>query len=482
MEPTNLRFGGGASATALNPLVALLILIAGLVICFGRRDKALIAFLCASILIPMDQVLLIGSLHFPMLRVLILFGLGRLVKTKAASAKPLFPGGINRLDVTVILFALCTAIAGVLLFQKSAALIFQLGNLYTILGVYCLTRLLIRDEDDIELMIRVLAYLTAGIAVIMMYERATGYNPYALLGGARASVYASVMQRDDRFRAMGCFGHPILAGTFGAILVPLFVGLWWKDKRNRIVAVLGVIAATVTTVMSNSSTPMLGYMAGIMALCLWPVRRWTRAMRWGLVCTLVLLHLVMKAPVWHLISRIDLAGGSSSYHRYQLVDACIRHFGDWWLIGVKSTGDWGWDMWDTANQYVSIADGSGLIPFLLFLATLVYGFKYVGKARKRVANDRKRALFVWALGSALFANVVAFFGISYFDQTIVVWYGLLAAISAVALSARMAVVVESTSLPQPEIDEQAFALSDRWMQPAHTDLIVDGCEAAVEQA
>ena len=37
--PTNLRFGGGATATALNPLVALLILAAGLVICFGRRER-----------------------------------------------------------------------------------------------------------------------------------------------------------------------------------------------------------------------------------------------------------------------------------------------------------------------------------------------------------------------------------------------------------------------------------------------------------
>jgi hypothetical protein len=37
---------------------------------------------------------------------------------------------------------------------------------------------------------------------------------------------------------------------------------------------------------------------------------------------------------------------------------------------------------------------------------------------------------MWALGSALFANMVAFLGISFFDQTIVVWYALLAMISA----------------------------------------------------
>jgi hypothetical protein len=139
---------------------------------------------------------------------------------------------------------------------------------------------------------------------------------------------------------------------------------------------------------------------------------------------------VMKAPVWHLIARIDITGGSSSWHRFMLVDQCIRHFSDWWLVGVKDTSAWGWDMWDTANQYVGTCDNSGLLPFLLFLAILVYGFKYLGRARRAAAKDKKTALFIWALGAALFANVIAFFGISYFDQTIVAWYGLLAIISA----------------------------------------------------
>jgi len=86
----------------LNPLVAVLILIAGIVICFARRDKALIAFLAASILIPMDQVLLIGSLHFPMLRILILFGMLRLLTRRTHSPKNFLSGGINKIDVAVI--------------------------------------------------------------------------------------------------------------------------------------------------------------------------------------------------------------------------------------------------------------------------------------------------------------------------------------------------------------------------------------------
>src|SRR5208337_3191814 len=166
-----------------------------------------------------------------------------------------------------------------------------------------------------------------------------------------------------------------------------------------------------------------------------PMRKWMRPVRWGIVITLVSLHIVMKAPVWHLISRIDLTGSSSSYHRYQLINQCILHFSDWWLIGTKSYADWGWDMFDLSNQYVGTADTVGLIPLLAFLAVIVFGFKYIGRAR-RMAPQRRQELFAWAIGAALFANVVAFFGIGYFDQTIVAWYALLAIIPVTAYSFR----------------------------------------------
>ena len=237
-------------------------------------------------------------------------------------------------------------------------------------------------------------------AIIMAYEQITGSNPYALLGGSRASFYASLMVRDGDLRATGSFGHPILAGTFAAVLLPLFIGLWWKARIYRRLALAGITAVTVMVVASHSSTPLLAYVAGLTGLCFWPFRNQMRLIRWSILLIVVSLHLVMKAPVWHLISRIDLVGGSSGYHRYELVNQCIRHFGDWWLIGVKDNGQWGWDMWDTANQYVATAQSSGFLPFLLFLSIIIYGFKYVGKLR-RASTSRNEALFVWALAASL---------------------------------------------------------------------------------
>jgi len=437
VEPGNLRFGGGVGQTLVHPIILIAVLIAGVLICFGSRNKALAAFLAGAILIPFDQILLIGPLHFPMLRVLIVFGAFRMLRVKLSGAK--LPGaGWNRIDLAMIALTIFTALDGILLYRESSAVIFQLGNLYSAFGAYFLLRFLIRDEADVLRAVRMFAWIALFVAAIMSYEQATGRNPYyAYLGGANAAMYGSSLERDGKFRAAGCFGHPILAGTFGAISLPLFVGLWWRDRQSRTLAALAIAAATIIALAANSSTALLGYVGGLIALSFWPMRKWMRPVRWIIVITLVSLHIVMKAPVWHLISRIDVTGSSSSYQRYQLINQCILHFRDWWLIGTKSYADWGWHMWDLSNQYVGTADTVGLIPLLSFLAVIVFGFKYIGKAR-RMAPERQQELFAWAIGAALFANVVAFFGIGYFDQTIVAWYALLAIIPVTACSVRKA--------------------------------------------
>ena len=460
MGPEHLKFGGGVSQSVVNPLVLVFVLIAGLLICFGPRNKAIVPFLIASFLIPMDQILLIGSLHFPMLRILILFGLIRICWTKVTSGGEIFSGGVNKIDVAVILLSVFTAVNGILLWNASGAVIYQVGVLYTVFGIYFLLRFLVRDEEDVQRVIRTFVYIAAVMAVIMVYEQTTGRNPiYGLLGGARTTVYESVLERDGRFRAAGSFSHPILAGTFGAILLPLFFGLWWRDKKRRKTAVLGMIAATVITVASASSTPILAYVAGLAGLCAWPLRKRMRLIRWGIVLALISLHMVMNGPVWNLISRLDVVGGSSGYHRQELVNLFILHFRDWWLLGVKDTSQWGWDMWDTANQYVSTGENSGLLPFVLFLAVIVYGFKYLGVARRAAQENKKAELFLWSLWAALLANVVAFFGISYWDQTQVAWYALLAIIAAATKVAPA--TSPGTGLAQTYPDKLVRALTPR---------------------
>jgi hypothetical protein len=177
-------------------------------------------------------------------------------------------------------------------------------------------------------------------------------------------------------------------------------------------------------------------------LCFWPLRRQMRTFRRLLALTLIALHLVMKAPVWALIARVDLTGSSTSYQRFMLIDNSVRHFWDWWLIGCKNYNSWGFDMWDLSDQYVAYAVTGGLLSLVLFIRVISGGFGRIGTARKRVAGDRAREWFFWCLGASLLAYVAAYFGIGNFDQMQFSWYALLAFISAA--------VVDATRLSAPQ--------------------------------
>jgi hypothetical protein len=442
VDPEALRqmaFGGGVTGSIFSPVALAAILLAGILMLVLPRNKAIVPFFAGAMLIPIDQILLIGPLHFPMLRVLLLFGFARIFWAKVSGRDPIFSGGVNGIDKAMLVLAAFTAVDGVLLWRESGAVVFQLGTLYTTLGVYFLVRFLIRDEEDVRRTLRVWAVVVVVIAVIMAGEQLTGKNAlYMAIGGARASLAETVNMRDGALRATGSFAHPILAGTFGGFSLPLFVGLWWRNKGDRKYAACGAVGSIVMAVTASSSTALLGGLGGLVGLGFWLMRRKMRLVRWGIIGTLAALQMVMKSPVWHIISDIDITGSSSSYHRYMLVDQCIRHFWDWFLVGTKDFGSWGWDMWDLSNQYVAAADTTGLIPLIALVTIIVVGFKYLGRARRAAEADKNEELFIWALGACLFANVVAFFGISYFDQTIVGWYAVLAMISAVTLPARTA--------------------------------------------
>ena len=112
MERELLKFGGGPSETVVNPVVLALVLIAGVLMLVLPRNRAIIPFLTAAILIPTDQVIVIGSLHFMMLRVLLLFGLVLIFRNSTSLKGGVFSGGINKIDWAVILCTLFTGSPG----------------------------------------------------------------------------------------------------------------------------------------------------------------------------------------------------------------------------------------------------------------------------------------------------------------------------------------------------------------------------------
>ena len=433
----NIRFGGGVADTIVNPAVLAIVVLAGLLVLLLPRKRAYLPFAVIGILTPINQIVVLGGMHFPMLRVLALFGFVRITWGKIFKREKVFSGGMNGIDWAVIVLTIFTLIDGVLLWQESSQLIFQIGSLMNIFGCYLLARHLIRDADDIMRVLKAMTWVVVLVAAIMTYEHTTGVNLYySLLGGANAQELSKALDRADIFRARGCFAHPIIAGTFGGFMVPLFVAWWKREKQARKHAAIGVIGAATIPFLTGSSTALFALIAGIGALCLWPMRRRLWILRWGAIGTLIAGQLYMTSPVWHLIEDVSLSKDSSSDHRYELVNQCIIHFWNWVLIGTKDYPNWGWEMWDLSNQYVGTAETAGLIPLIAFVAILVVGFLYIGKARRYHEGNKPEESFIWAIGASLFANAVGFFGIGYWDQVIVAWYMVLAIIAAATLPTR----------------------------------------------
>src|ERR1035438_4383589 len=161
MEPQNLRFGGGAPETMLHPLVAVWLLIAIVLMLTRPREQALVVFLVSCFTIPVGQVVVLGSLHFTVLRILILAGLARRAFFRGLSRGGKFPGGFNAVDQVVVLWTISALTILSLQWMRMDALIHNLGDFLDALGGYLVVRFLISDGEAIRRTFKVLAAICA---------------------------------------------------------------------------------------------------------------------------------------------------------------------------------------------------------------------------------------------------------------------------------------------------------------------------------
>jgi hypothetical protein len=437
-DPGFSAFGGGSSSSVLHPIVLFALIVVGLLTFLLPRKYVIVPVLLGMLLIPAYQNLYVAGFHFFVYRVVILIAWMRLIASKPSSGKFL-AGGFTMLDKLFLAWALCRALAGMLQFMQVSAVVGEAAFLLDALGGYFLFRSLVRDDRDVRKVVKVFAAVALVSAAVMLVELRTGQNVLGFLGGIR--LMSDV--RNGRIRAQGVFEHSILAGSFGATALPLFFWLWRRWKIT-LAAAIGAISSTIMVFASASSTPIAAWFGSFVVFCLWPVRKRMQLIRWGIVGALVTLQLVMKAPVWYLLAHIDLAGGSSGWNRANLIDTFTRHIGDWWLIGTHDNANWGWDMWDQCNQFVSEGECGGLAAFVLFITMIVILFKKTGNARKLVEGNRRKEWIFWLLGAAVFAQVMTFMGVDYFDQSKFVWYMLLAIIPVATIVTQESVARKST--------------------------------------
>ena len=430
--------------TTVHPLGLIALAISALSVFAVPRRFALVPLIVLACFVSPAQRLVVTTLDFNFLRILVLCGWIRVLMRRE-----LIEWRWKPLDVAMLAWVLCATVTATLLHTTMAAFVNRLGLLYDAVGLYFLTRVVIRSWSDVRAVVQCTAVIAIPVAAAFIYESSTGRNLFAIFGG----VPEVTTIRNDRLRCRGPFAHPILAGAFWASLIPLFLALWPYRRLNRWLSIIGVAMASIIVFTTSSATPLGGLIVAISAMSLFVVRRWASWAPWLGVTGMIAAQLVMINPIWHLLARFELVPGATGWYRFKLIDAFFCNIGEWWLVGTEAYTQW-WNYGFDAitNEYILQGVEGGALTLVLFIAIIVVAFQAVGGACRRCDIRHQRikrmrpsatrhgvlrrraganTFMAWSFGAALCVHCCVFLGVSYFDQSILMWYGLLGMIGSV---------------------------------------------------
>ena len=416
----------------MTPLASLALVVAAFLTWKLPRRLAICPLLAMTCLVTLGQQIVVAGFHLYLFRVLLLVGIARVViKGEAVRLK------MTMVDRLFVAWALVMLFWGVWAEPTTSYLQYKTGACFDALGCYLFIRCVIVDLDDAVVAVRTLAFLSMPVAILMIIEHFTSHNLLSVFGG----VSATTIVRGDRLRSQGAFRHPILAGTFGATQAAIFVGLWFYNRKYRMLAVISIVSAVGIVVTSASGGPLLSLLVAIGGWALWKWRNHMRSVRWAAALTFIGLTMVMNAPPWYILTKLGNLTGGTGWHRAWLISQFISHFDQWCLFGTSYTANWAPDglvlavdpaNMDITNQYVAEGIHGGILELILFMAIIVQCFKNVGRrVHAEVEHSLGVAMFVWALGVSLFVHCISLISITYFDQSVNLWYFLLAVIAAV---------------------------------------------------
>jgi len=267
---------------------------------------AFVPLLIAACHLPNFMFLNLGIATFSVTRLVIFVGLLRAWRRGVALNTPV--------DKAVVIWAVIAAVTAFFHHPTdSNPFSIRFALVYDVLGSYLYFRIFVRDMDDLSSLCKSLILIMIFLAIPVAVEKITGKNNYALMFGG--FVYSEV--REGHIRAKGPFGGAIPLGIAAATAVPLVVVLW---RTHRRLALVGIIACGVIVICSASSGPIGTLAAGLLGLWLWRCREKLRQIRIASLWGLLLLHMIMKAPVWYLLARVDFVGGSTGWHRAELIN------------------------------------------------------------------------------------------------------------------------------------------------------------------
>lgn len=403
--------------TTLHPIALIAIIVLGVLILLLDYRRLICPILLMAGFISSAQRIVIADLDFTLFRIFIIIGWIRILSESHALPFPRF----TALDRIVIFWALARLLAYYLTNPHNMMFIF--GRLFDAVMGYFLFRYALRSKNDIRRVIRILAVMVIPISIFFLVEKTTGLNIFSIFGG----VPLITVVRENSIRCTGAFPHSIIAGCFWASSAILILSDMpaKTEPRSPVLYIISLCCAFFIIWATASSTPIITLFGGLVCFFAYRYRRFIPELLRYAVLGLIALELYMEKHVWHLIGRIDIAGGSTGYHRYRIIEAFVNHFEDWFFSGIVNTAYWGAGLADVTNQYVYEGISGGLLSLIAFILILKEAFKSLVLAHRNLRENRDRRI-VWGIGISVLTHMISFISVSYFGQIYILWYLTLA--------------------------------------------------------
>ncbi|HSW67307.1 MAG TPA: hypothetical protein VLH16_01865 [Bacteroidales bacterium] len=394
-----------------------------------NRKYAILCFIIGILYIPQTQSIYFLNINLFPIRILEVIGFLRVV-----CRKELVLSGKNKIDFCFTLlfsYMLCMY----LLFSEKI-LFYQLAPSVDALLCYYTFKGLIKNLHDVCYILYSTIFLMIPFTGMLAVESLTAKNPFYLLG---AEEY-SVMFREGYPRCIGSFRHPSLLGSFGASILPMYIGYYFYGQQKKM-TLLGIALCIVIVLLSNSGGPYTAIAICILGWSCWYLKKRMKLITACFVIMIILVGFYMKAPIWYLLERISIFSGGDGWHRSYLIDIAFKNLDKWWFSGMdlEQTSEWfPYTIYtgaaDIINQYIYYGLTAGLGATILFIILIILCFNYVMINVSFVRHSRGSRpgedKFLWGFGVMLLVHSFNLIGITYFDQMYMVWYMHIAIIAS----------------------------------------------------
>ena len=302
--------------------------------------------------------------------------------------------------------------------------------------VYLAARMCIPDRAALATVIKIIAIILVPLALLGVIEAVTHWYSYRNLHQYcpwRSDVPLAQI-RWGFSRAHGPFSHSIMFGACFVMFLPL---IWWlryqRDIWGRLAYLLAAMAIIGTfSCMSSSPWGMLTVVVLSLALGKYSYR--LKGILMLLVVLCVLAEIGSNRRFYHVVLNYCNFGKGDWYQRARLIDVAIERFDEWWLVGYGAAGPgWAEDLnakgTDMNNEFLLKGVQNGMLGVIALVGTFVLAFQGLVRAFKETTDKELRSLY-WAMGCALTGIIVIWQGVSFFGQSVALFYILLGMIGS----------------------------------------------------